>query len=93
MFEVILKSRAEKEFSKLSLKLKQRFYEEFKHLSSNPFGCKIKKLQGADFGYRLRLGRWRILFALFQKEKRIEVVDIFFKKGKEDYAKRLKLLP
>jgi len=41
--------------------------------------------------WRLRVGRWRILFALFDKEKRIEIVDIFLRKG-EDYKKRIKLI-
>jgi hypothetical protein len=36
--------------------------------------------------------RWCILFALFLKEKRIEIVDIFLRKGEEDYKKRMKLI-
>mgnify|MGYP001603032567 CR=1 FL=1 len=50
--------------------------------------CNIKKIEGTKFGYRLRIGRWRVLFALFSKEKKIEIVDIFMKKGKDDYSKR-----
>ena len=93
MFEVHLTKRAEREFAELPDILKQKFYKEFEHLSSNPFiRSQVKKLQGTGNGYRLRIGRWRILFALFPKEKRIEVVDIFMKKGKEDYQKRKKLL-
>ena len=56
-----------------------------KKLSENPFfHQQIRKIEGTEFGYRLRLGRWRILFALFQKEKRIEIVDIFLKKVKTE---------
>jgi hypothetical protein len=32
------------------------------------------------------------LFALFPDEKRIEIVDIFLRKGEEDYRKRRKLI-
>jgi len=93
MFQVIITPRAEKEFAKLTQNLKEKLYEEFKKLSVSPFlHPKVKKLQGTEFGYRLRIGRWRILFALFSKEKRIEIVDIFLKKGKEDYLKRRKLI-
>ena len=93
MFQVIITSRAEKEFAKLPQNLKEKFYEEFKKLSISPLlHPNVKKLQGTEFGYRLRIGRWRILFALFSKEKRIEIVDIFLKKGKEDYFKRRKLI-
>ncbi len=93
MFEVRLTSQAEREFDALPNDLKQKFYGEFKKLSINPFGHpNVKKIKGAKFGYRLRVGRWRILFALFSKERRIEVVDIFLKKGKENYLKRRRLL-
>ena len=93
MFEVRLINRAEREFAKLSNDLKQKFYEEFKRLSIDIFEhSQVRKIQDTKNGYRLRIGRWRILFAIFSKEKRIEVVDIFVEKGKEDYHKRKKLL-
>ncbi|MDO8435906.1 MAG: hypothetical protein Q7S82_00775 [bacterium] len=93
MFQVLFSSRAEREFDKLSAALKQEFYIEFKKLSENPFlHPQVRKIEGTKFGYRLRLGRWRILFAFFQKEKRIEIVDIFLKKGRGDYRKRKHLL-
>lgn len=91
MFKVFIKSRAEREFTKLSSDLKQEFYQEFKKLARDPFRhSHTRKIRGTDRGYRLRVGRWRILFTLFSKQKRIEIVDIFLKKGKENYRKRLK---
>lgn len=93
MFKVIIKPRAEREFKDLPRELKERIYKELRKLSSDPFSHpQVKKISGTERGYRLRVGRWRILFALFSQEKRIEVVDIFLKKGREDYLKRRKLL-
>ena len=93
MFQIHLASRVEREFKELSGDLKQKFYEEFRKLPADPFRHpKVKKIGGTEFGYRLRFRRWRILFALFSKEKRIEIVDIFLKKSKKDYLKRKKLL-
>lgn len=92
MFKVVINPRAEREFAKLHGDLRQKFYEEFKKLEINPFKHpQVKKIKNTKFGYRLRIGRWRILFALFLKEKKIEIIDIFLKKGKEDYSKRTKL--
>ncbi|MCD6148260.1 type II toxin-antitoxin system RelE/ParE family toxin [bacterium] len=92
MYELVIKPRAEKEFKKLPAKLKKRFYVEFKKLSTDPFAYpQIKRISGTKFGWRLRVGRWRILFALFSKERKIEIVDIFLKKSKGDYLKRRKL--
>lgn len=70
MFKVTIAPRAEKEFAKLALNLKQKFFGEFKKLSVNPLNHpNVKKLRNTEFGYRLRIGRWRILFALFSKER------------------------
>jgi len=92
MYEIIIKTRAEKVFAKLPKNLKEKFYVEFKKLSKDPFvHPQIKKIKGTKFGWRLRVERWRVLFALFPKEKRIEIIDIFLRKGK-DYKKRRKLL-
>ena len=92
MFRIIIVPRAEKEFVKLPKNLKQKLYREFERLAVNPFAHpNVKKLRDTEFGYRLRIGRWRILFALFSKEKRIEIVDIFLKRGRENYIKRRKL--
>lgn len=52
----------------------------------------IKKIEGTQHGYRLRVGRWRILISLLPKAKRAEIVDIFVKKGAENYQKRKHLL-
>ena len=89
MFKIFFTSRAEKEFFRLPYSLKQKLYLEFEKLEVAPFTAfDVKKLKGTEFGYRLRIGRWRILLALFFKEKRIEILDIFLKKGREDYRKR-----
>ena len=92
MFRVFIKSRAEKEFAKLSKDLKQRFYEEFEKLTTNPFlHPNVKKIKGTKIGYRLRVGRWRVLFVLFREQKQIEIIDIFMEKGEENYKKRMGL--
>jgi len=45
-----------------------------------------KKLEGAPNGYRIRIGRWRILFIL--KNGEVDVADIFLKKENGDYRQR-----
>ena len=52
----------------------------------------IRKIQGTEMGYRMRVDRWRVLFNLFSKERKIDVVDIFLKKSDSDYQKRKILL-
>lgn len=50
------------------------------------FPLHTKKLVGVSDGYRTRVGRWRILFIF--KDREIDVVDIFLKKGRGDYHRR-----
>ena len=45
-----------------------------------------KKLGGAANGFRIRIGRWRILFTL--KDGEIEIADIFMKKERGDYRRK-----
>lgn len=93
MFRIFFASRADRQFGKLSKDLQQEIYDEIKKLSENPFQhLHVKKIRETQRGYRLRFRRWRILFALYQKEKRIEIVDLFLKKSDQDYRKRTKLL-
>lgn len=88
MFKVILVPRAEREFGKLSHLLQGKLYQEFKKLEKDPFGLDVKSIKGVKNGYRLRAGRYRVLFAIFIKKKLIKIVDIFLKKGEKDYRKR-----
>ena len=93
MFEIRLSKRAEKEFEKLPQKIKQKFYQEFERLSVEHIKHpQVKKVENTSFGYRLRINRWRVLFALLSREKRIEVIDIFVEKDKRDYRRRIQFL-
>jgi len=92
MFLVKLAERAEREFNKLPRTLQQKIFQRLKQLEINPFTLPIKKIKGTEFGYRLRVGRWRILFGINFPKKQIEVVDIFLKKGDQDYERRKFLL-
>lgn len=92
MFRLALVERAEKEFGKLPKELQKKLLEKFQQLEKDPFAPQVEKIKGTKFGYRLRVGRWRILFGINFSKKQIEVVDIFLKKGNEDYERRKFLL-
>lgn len=93
MFRLYFRRSAIKNLEKAERKIQLEINNALDDFKLGEFrNYNIKKIEGTKFGYRLRLGRWRILFALFSGEKRIEIVDIFLKKGKGDYVKRKKLL-
>ena len=89
MFRVFFSSHAERVFAAIAREEQLRIVGELGRLAQNStWHRRVKKLRGSENRYRLRAGRWRILFTLRANE--IEVADIFLKKGKSDYRRRIK---
>ncbi len=93
MLKIYFRKRAFKDFAKLDKEYQLRISAALDEISRGKFlGQNVEKIQGTEFGYRLRVGRWRALFALSFDKKQIEIVDIFLKKGRQDYKRRIGLL-
>ena len=90
MYYLTFKPRARKIFKKLDKKTQKFIGESLDELTKNPFTkTNVKKLKKKGGMYRLRISRWRIIYILFTIDKIIEVQDIFMRKEKDDYEKRL----
>lgn len=89
MFRVFFSSSGERAFSKAPREVQKEVVKELELLSQDDFRYRrVRKLGGSNNRYRLRIGRWRILFIL--KNAEIEIFDIFSKKGRSDYRRRIK---
>ncbi len=68
-FEVLISDRAEREYQRLLKKMQQRLAEALLSLEDAPLPPKanIKKLQGFDRLYRLRVGEYRIIYRVENK--------------------------
>jgi len=92
MYKVGFRKRAEKQLRKASEKDERLIRNQLKLFVENPFQkTNVEKMSGAINLYRLRVSRWRILYYLDNKNKTIEVIDIFMRKGK-DYTKLFRAL-
>lgn len=82
MYQLIIRPRVEKHFSKLPQKLQQKIIGSLKKLEVDPFqaGLDIKKLVTTQKSYRLRVGELRIIYQLNTKTKEITVEDIDFRR-------------
>ena len=72
--------KAEKQYAKLPKKLLGKVRELFKMLEINPWPARLydlEKLEGVNFqGYRIRLGKVRVMYAVLEDEKRIIILKI-----------------
>ncbi len=78
-FKITLKKRAIKALQKIN----EPFYSNIKSaiysLADNPRPQGYKKLRNRD-GYRIRVGDYRIIYDIFDKELLIDVIDLGHRK-------------
>lgn len=81
MYQLTIRSKAEKNFSKLPKNLQERVAKKLKLLEQDPFqiGLDVKKMAGTDKSYRLRVGEIRVIYQMDTDLKEIFVVDIDFR--------------
>jgi mRNA interferase RelE/StbE len=63
-YRVEFSKRAEKQFKKLPSQVQQRLRLQIDALSENPHPAGVKKLEGEDNQYRIRVGNYRIVYAV-----------------------------
>ena len=82
MYQVTIRPKAEKHFSKLPKNLQEKIAKKLKQLEKNPFSevLDIKKLTGTQKSYRLRVGELRVIYQLNTSLKEIIVADIDFRR-------------
>ena len=71
---VSLKRSAEKELEHLPNKIHDRIVNHLISQKENPRPNKAKKLHGRE-GYRIRVGDYRILYVIDDKEKKVEALS------------------
>ena len=82
MYTIELTRSARKAYVKLPSKLRASIQEKLQKLAISPLNSTqdIKKLQGVDECYRLRVGDYRVLYRLDNQVLIIEVIKITHRK-------------
>ncbi len=82
MYNVVLTGRAVKSFKKLPEEIQNQCEEIFDELQNSfaPIRLDVKKLKGYENTYRIRVGSWRIICKINNKEKFILIYDILHRK-------------
>ena len=86
MYRLELTSQAQRQLDKLSVADRGRIVATIQQLRDNPRPSGAKKLRGPI--YRIRVGNWRIVHAVFERDNLI-VVGKIARRSKDTY-KRMK---
>lgn len=74
-YRVELVKQAVKEYEAVPKQERQRLKQAILKLEAHPRGTQIKKLEGRDY-YRLRVGNWRVIFAISDKLHVVTILAI-----------------
>ena len=75
MYRVELVPAAVREYRQVPLNDKDAVKKAILGLEKAPRGWQVKKLQGRDY-YRLRVGDWRVIFAISDPSKLVTVIAV-----------------
>ena len=82
-YEVVLSPKAEKQLDELPRPMQRRITEAIEGLESNPRPHGVKKLEGADDLWRIRVGDYRIVYTI--KDDRLVVLVVKIGHRREIY--------
>jgi len=80
IYRIKWKPSALKEFKKIERSIIPRILRTIENLSSDPFPSGVRKLQGGEHSYRIRIGDYRIIYVVFESERLIEIARIRHRK-------------
>jgi mRNA interferase RelE/StbE len=75
-YRVALAASAEKELHRLPARVVARIMPRLEHLASAPRPSGCKKLKGGDNEWRIRVGDYRIIYAIDDTDRTIDVTRI-----------------
>jgi mRNA interferase RelE/StbE len=75
-YKVIASKAAEKSLDRLDDRMRRRILHAFSELESNPRAAGVKKLQGEDPQYRIRVGDYRIVYEIYDRELLVLVIRV-----------------
>ena len=76
MYEVIFTESAAKLINTLQKGYKEKLRAIAEHLTNNPFCYPYKKIRGETDLYRIRLGKYRVLYEVNNAERRVTILKI-----------------
>ncbi len=80
-WQVIIHRKAEKTLKRLRGEILERTRQAIRSLAENPRPTGYKKMMGYDNLYRIRVGDWRIIYAIEDNELIVLVLEVAPRSG------------
>ena len=74
-YTILLSKKAQKQLDKLSDHIAEPIFVAISELAENPRPSGCKKLKGRE-GYRIRIGNYRVIYAIFDDELVVDIITL-----------------
>jgi mRNA interferase RelE/StbE len=75
-YRVVVKSSAVKELERLPHDMASRALRKIAALASEPRPAGVRKLKGSPARWRLRIGEWRVIYEIDDRQRLVDIVYI-----------------
>lgn len=79
-YQIIIPKPVQKQLNNLSQKMRSRLLAEIRLLKDNPRPNGVKKLKGYENIYRLRVGNYRVIYEIKDREMIVLVLSSIHRK-------------
>lgn len=73
MYKVLLERSAERDLRRLAPDIHDRIIDAIRGLASSPRPAGCRKLEGSKNDWRIRVGDWRVIYEVADREKEVRV--------------------
>ncbi len=75
-WSVIIQEKEKRYLSRLPRKERERLLDAMLAMKADPFAGDVARLKGSLEGWRLRVGRWRVLFMVDHEKKAVLIAGL-----------------
>jgi mRNA interferase RelE/StbE len=85
-YQLTIKRSFEKDLRRLPNDVVERIFKKLDGLASNPYPSGVDKIEGSEHSYRVRIGDYRIVYAVDDSTK---TITLFYARHRKDVYKNL----
>ena len=80
MYRIEVSPAADRDLEKLARRIQRRNFERLRvairSLAENPRPHRVRKIEGAERAYRIRVGDYRVVYEIYDKEKLVLIIQV-----------------